>query len=90
MGELGDAGQEYKSQVGVAGFQWTVEIAHDVTQSGQVFVLVHHVQQGGIVFVDEHHHLVSGLLVGALYQALQALVTVYFAFSFPIDLFVLQ
>ena len=55
LGELGDARQEHEAQVGVAGFERTIEIPHDVAQDGQVFFLMHHVEQGGVVFVDEHH-----------------------------------
>ena len=62
--ELGDARQEYEAKVGVAGFERTIEITHDVAEDGQVFFFMHHVEQGRVVFVDEHHHLAARLFAG--------------------------
>ena len=75
--KLGNAWEEYELQIGVAVLQWTVEIAHHLTENGQLLVLMYHVQQGSVILVDEHHYLLARLDVDVLYQILETYICVY-------------
>ena len=74
--ELGDARQEDEAQVGIAGLQWRVEVAHRVAQALQFPLLVHHVEQRCVILIDQDHHLLAGLPIGTLDQAPQALIRI--------------
>ena len=76
LGELGDAGQEDKLEMGVEHLERTVEILHRAAQQAEVFLLVHHVEQGRVVLVDDDDHLLARLLVRPHHQVLQAYVGV--------------
>ena len=41
--KLGDAREEHEPQIGVTVLQRTVEVAHHLTENGQLLVLMHHI-----------------------------------------------
>ena len=88
LGKLCDTGEEHKTQIRIASFQRTVEIAHHIPKDRQILFFMDNVEKRSVVFINEDNDLPTGLLANTADQSGETIIQSHFLTHFAIHLFI--
>ena len=88
LGKLGDAGEEHKTQIRIASFQRTIEIAHHIPKHRQILFFMDNIEKRGVVFINEDNNLTAGLMANATDKSGKTIIQGHFLIHFTVRFFI--